>query len=148
MASVILCNSYALAQTEVPDQKPKVLIFADINLVGGDPDDRQSLVHLLWYADELDILGIVPDYWKEKGMEACQQVFEAYNSDYHAYNFEKKGFPPVATAMSWIIKNEAEATTKLVKAAESDEPSYVLIWGNLITFMNILFQYPEISNKV
>ena len=39
----------------------------------------------------------------------------------------------VAGCAKETIKNEAEATTKLVKAAESDEPSYVLIWGNLIT---------------
>jgi hypothetical protein len=148
ITSVILCGSCALAQTGVPDQKPRVFIFTDINLVGGDPDDRQSLVHLLWYADELDIVGIVPDYWKGKGIEACQQVLEAYNSDYLAYNFEKKGFPSMETAMSWIIKNEAEATARLVKATESNEPLYVLIWGQMTTFMNILFQYPEISNKV
>lgn len=32
---------------------PRVFIFTDINIDAGDPDDRQSLIHLLWYANEL-----------------------------------------------------------------------------------------------
>lgn len=31
---------------------PRVLVFTDIDIDQGDPDDRQSLVHLLWYADD------------------------------------------------------------------------------------------------
>ena len=50
--------------------KPRVIVTTDINNAGGDPDDKQSLVHLLWYADELDIVGIIPDYWNGKGYEA------------------------------------------------------------------------------
>ena len=37
---------------------PRVLIFTDINIDSGDPDDRQSLIHLLWYANELEIKGL------------------------------------------------------------------------------------------
>ena len=45
------------------EYKPQVFIFTDINIDQGDPDDRQTLIHLLWYADEVEIKGIVPDRW-------------------------------------------------------------------------------------
>ena len=51
-----------------PDgKKPRVIITTDINNAGDDPDDKQSLVHVLWYADELDIVGIILDYWNGRG---------------------------------------------------------------------------------
>ena len=53
-SGVIGCNSSS--------PKPRVIITTDINNAGGDPDDKQSLVHVLWYADELDIVSIIPDY--------------------------------------------------------------------------------------
>lgn len=46
-----------LERTEQPvGKRLKILwdrLFTDINIDKGDPDDRQSLIHLLWYADEL-----------------------------------------------------------------------------------------------
>jgi len=49
----------SMAGCKSQEAKPRVFVFTDINIDKGDPDDRQSLVHLLWYADELQIEGIV-----------------------------------------------------------------------------------------
>ena len=40
--------------------KPRLLVLTDI---GGDPDDEQSLVRLLMYSNEFDIVGIIPEHW-------------------------------------------------------------------------------------
>jgi len=53
--------------------KSKVFVFTDIDIGGGDPDHRQSLVHLLWYADELDMLGILSERWNKEDI-ACQMA--------------------------------------------------------------------------
>jgi hypothetical protein len=42
---------------------PRVFVFTDINIDSGDPDDRQSLIHLIWYANEIRIEGVVPERW-------------------------------------------------------------------------------------
>ncbi|MBD5332900.1 MAG: DUF1593 domain-containing protein [Bacteroides sp.] len=42
-----------MAQSE----KPRILISTDIG--GTDPDDNQSMIHLLMYANEFDIEGLV-----------------------------------------------------------------------------------------
>ncbi|MDF1573143.1 MAG: DUF1593 domain-containing protein [Bacteroidales bacterium] len=59
-------------------ENPRVFVFTDINIDSGDPDDRQSLIHLLWYANELQIQGIVPDRWNARSVEACNMVVDAY----------------------------------------------------------------------
>ena len=41
--------------------KPRIVIISDIRVGKGDPDDRQSMAHLMMYANEVDILGIWPD---------------------------------------------------------------------------------------
>ncbi|MFW5756901.1 MAG: nucleoside hydrolase-like domain-containing protein, partial [Tangfeifania sp.] len=71
----------------------RVFVFTDINIDSGDPDDRQSLVHLLWYANELRIEGVVPERWNASGLEACELVAEAYAKDYFEYNFKEKNYP-------------------------------------------------------
>jgi hypothetical protein len=39
-----------------PPEKPRLVVLTDI---GGDPDDRQSLIRLLLYADEFDVEGLI-----------------------------------------------------------------------------------------
>ncbi len=40
--------------------RPRLLVLTDI---GGDPDDEQSLVRLLVFSNEFDIVGIIPQHW-------------------------------------------------------------------------------------
>jgi len=130
-------------------QKPRVIITTDINNAGGDPDDKQSMVHVLWYADELDIVGIIPDYWNGKGFEAAMEVLETYNQDYQDYNFKGKEYPDPGTIEALCVRDEHAAQEMIIREANaSDEPLYVLIWGQMTTFQKTLFEAPEIAEKV
>lgn len=129
--------------------KPRVFIFTDINIDAGDPDDRQSLIHLLWYADELEITGIVPDRWDAQGYEACQLVIDAYESDYQDYGLKEKNYPApekieklVATDMNHAIKLFHNA------ASEENDPLYVLVWGNMQSFKKALLEKPEMAKNI
>lgn len=83
---LILITSLTFLSTDgKAEEKPRVFVFTDINIDSGDPDDRQSLIHLFWYANELQIEGIVPDRWNARGFEACQLVIDAYTKDYNEY---------------------------------------------------------------
>jgi len=138
------------ASCQMREPKPRVFVFTDINIDKGDPDDRQSLVHLLWYADELQIEGIVPDRWDAQGMEASLMALEAYSIDYEKYDFKKAGFPETNKLKDLFAQNSDDAVDRLYKAVMSgnEEPLYVLVWGNMLNFGKALKQHPEISDKI
>ncbi len=128
---------------------PRVFIFTDINIDSGDPDDRQSLIHLLWYANELDICGIVPDRWDAQGLEACLLVNEAYAKDYMTYGFAQKGYP-TAEQIEKLFAKDLEHAIEMFAQAAADTSSelYVLIWGNMEVFGQALRRHPNLSNNI
>jgi len=50
---------YASLPELKPEEKPRVIVLTDISANSGDPDDKQSLVRLLLYANDLDIEGLI-----------------------------------------------------------------------------------------
>ena len=50
-----------LHHPEEEEQRYRVVVSTDVG--GSDPDDFQSLVHLLLYADTLDIEGLISSPW-------------------------------------------------------------------------------------
>jgi len=129
--------------------KPRVFIFTDINIDSGDPDDRQSLIHLLWYANELSIEGIVPDRWDANGYEACEMVLEAYSADYSTYAFGQKDYPHPDKIRGIIARNREDAFSLFPSAVSADDSLlYVLIWGNMDLFSSILLKDPEMARHI
>lgn len=129
--------------------KPRVFIFTDINIDSGDPDDRQSLVHLLWYANELTIEGISPERWNARSVEACKQALGCYEKDYTDYHFKIQGYPTAKYLKQKIAKDNADVYSLFKKAAEKeDSPLYVLIWGNMRMFNRALYEYPECAGNL
>ncbi len=137
------------ACTSGSDPVPRVFVFTDINIDAGDPDDRQSLIHLLWYADELNIEGIVPDRWYAGGFEACILAVEAYAKDFDEYDLGKRGYPD-PSCMEAVIATDLEDAIKRFHNAASDRgsPLYVLIWGNMANFGEALRQKPELADNI
>ncbi|MEL6673087.1 MAG: nucleoside hydrolase-like domain-containing protein [Bacteroidota bacterium] len=128
---------------------PRVLITTDINLLGGDPDDNQSLIHLLWYADELDIVGIVPDNWKAEGPQAALKGLEKYQQDYTAGNWGEKGYPSPEQLKEKIALTPAAAKEMILTEGRKPEaPLYVLVWGQMTSLKEALFEAPEIAQNL
>ncbi len=131
------------------ENRPRVFVFTDINIDSGDPDDRQSLIHLLWYADELRIEGIVPDRWNASGLEACKLAADAYSKDYYQHNFKEKGYPEPDTVKTLFASNREDAFKRFHEAASVDnDPLYVLVWGSMSLFGEALRNKPEISENI
>lgn len=133
----------------IANNTPRVFVFSDINIDSGDPDDRQSLIHLLWYANQLKIEGIVPDRWNANGFKACELVIEAYEKDYREFSFEKSDYPK-PSALDKIIARDTDDAFRLFSKAASDtsSPLYVLVWGNMEVFNGILLKNPEFANNI
>jgi hypothetical protein len=128
---------------------PRVFIFTDINIDSGDPDDRQSLIHLLWYANELKIEGVVPERWNAGSLEACQMAADAYEKDYLLFNFQAKGYPDMDTVKTRFAAGREDAIKRFQQAASvKDDPLYVLIWGSMRLFGEALRSKPEVMENI
>jgi hypothetical protein len=147
---VALCFAQSCTQHSAEQAAlPRVFIFTDINIDSGDPDDRQSLIHLLWYANELEICGIVPDRWDARGLEACLLVNEAYAQDYEAFKFAAKGYPSPEKTEKLFVPNFNEAMDKFTEAAaDTSRPLYVLVWGNMVNFGEALRNQANLSGNI
>jgi hypothetical protein len=143
---IIILSTHNPAKCDTP---PRVFVFTDINIDSGDPDDRQSLIHLLWYANELKIEGIVPDRWNAKGLEACQMVADAYSKDYTEYQFEEKGYPLPEAVRNLFATDRKDVINRFQKAASIEKsPLYVLIWGNMELFGEALRSKPGVYKNI
>lgn len=148
------------AQQPVP-VKPRILVSTDIG--GTDPDDNQSMTHLLMYSDKFSIEGLVssPSYGKGSKKEILRMI-GLYEKDLPKLNVHKKelanpdylrsvtkqgrhgnapyvGYSKPTEGSDWIIKC---AKTK------SSQPLWILCWGGLEDLAQALHDAPEIQSKI
>lgn len=134
-------------------EKPRVIVTTDINNGPGDPDDRQSLCHLLFYADLLDIEGIVPDRFSESGKEGCDLAFDAYEKDYNSPDTKYKvcGFPTPDYFRNTALKAEkSEARDHIIAMAHKDDlrPLNLPMWGNMEILRSVLAKDPSVADTI
>ncbi|MBX2862204.1 MAG: DUF1593 domain-containing protein [Leptolyngbyaceae cyanobacterium MAG.088] len=125
--------SEAEDQTREPlSNKPRILVISDIRVGKGDPDDRQSMAHLMMYANEVDILGIWPDSL-DSGLEGTQMVLDRYEQDYNTpdYKFPDLNYPPPSHLRSKLLTShdQAIAAVKAEASVNDPRPLYMLVWG-------------------
>src|SRR5881227_3409440 len=77
--SILFGSGSIDAQKPVP-VKPRILVSTDIG--GTDPDDNQSMAHLLMYSDKFTIEGLVssPSYGKGRKEEILRMI-DLYEKD-------------------------------------------------------------------
>src|SRR3954451_20504212 len=102
--------------------QPRVVVSSDIG--GTDPDDFQSMVHLLLYADRFDLEGIISSPPGPGRLANVLQVVDAYERDYP--NLKKWSVrypaPAVLRAMAKQGGASAEGADWLVRCARRDDP--------------------------
>ncbi len=138
---------------EAPAQiRPRVMITSDLNTDSGDPDDKQSMAHLFMYADEVEIVSIIPDRWDVHGIEATMICIDAYEKDFNNpdYNYQNFEYPTPEYLRSMVQRSPEEAVHSIISQAKKDDPRplHVLVWGNMKTIKDALFKAPEIVDKV
>lgn len=148
------------AQQKVP-AKPRVLISTDIG--GTDPDDNQSMTHLLMYSDKFNIEGLVssPSYGNGSKEEIFRMI-DLYEKDLPELKKHQKdllspeylrsitkqgvrgnapyrGYRMATEGSNWIIKCAKKAT---------DQPLWILGWGGLEDLAQALHDAPEIQDRI
>ncbi|WP_242689069.1 nucleoside hydrolase-like domain-containing protein [Pedobacter sp. SYSU D00535] len=148
------------AQQPVP-VKPRVLISTDIG--GTDPDDNQSMAHLLMYNDKFDIEGLVssPSYGSGRKEEILRMI-DLYEKDWPKLQRHQQGFlsPDYLRSITKQgrrgsasysgVSTATEGSEWIIKCAKkpSKQPLWMLVWGGLEDLAQALHNAPEIQNKI
>jgi len=142
------------------DPRPRVVVTTDIG--GTDPDDFQSMVHLLLYADTLDIEGLVSSPFGLGRKEHILEVIESYERDYANLKTHSDRYP-TPDALRAITKQgetegapcvgvrcSTEGSEWIVKCAYRDDarPLHVLVWGGIEDLAQALHDAPDILPKL
>ena len=149
-----------IAQQPVPI-KPRILISTDIG--GTDPDDNQSMIHLLMYNELFDIEGLVssPSYG-DGNKEEILRTIDLYEKDLPKLKEHKQGFATPEYLRSVVKQGRhggapfkgyttaTEGSDWIIKCAlkKSDRPLWILVWGGLDDLAQALHDKPEIENKI
>ena len=106
--NVLLCILALCFWVILPTYASKTRLIVTSDIGGADPDDQQSLVHLLMLLDRVDLEGFIYQYaWVpiEKGDEqkVMNNVLPAYEKVWPNLSVHGKGFPTIE-ALQRIIK--------------------------------------------
>lgn len=149
-ATLLLLANVARADESVPtDHRPRLIILTDI---GGDPDDTQSLIRLLVFANEFEIEGLIASASGTPGElkrvivqpQLIRNVVEAYGQVRDNLAKHAKDFPTKDELLSRIKSgnpkrgvesigegHDTEGSNWIIKVVDRDDPRPVniAIWG-------------------
>ena len=144
-----------------PSEKFRVLISTDIG--GTDPDDNQSMAHLLMYSDMFQLEGLVssPSFGSGSKEEILRMI-GIYEKDYPTLKKHNpmlmspnelrglckqgrrglmpfKGYAESTEGSQWIIQQARKP---------SNQPLWILVWGTLEDVAQALHDAPDIVSKI
>jgi hypothetical protein len=137
-----------------------VLVSTDIG--GTDPDDFQSMVHLLVHADSFDLEGLVSSPFGPGRRQHILDVIARYERDYPNLRTHSPRYP-TPDALRAIAKQGAidaagfsgvgqptEGSEWIVSRARRSDPRplHVLVWGGIEDLAQALHDAPEILPKL
>lgn len=158
IASIITATVTAKHYTQEfkTQYKQRVIVTTDIG--GTDPDDEQSMIHLLLCADRLHIEGLICGLaWVKMpfGIGRLQNIINAYDSVYINLRQHSDGYPTakylrqIATTgqsepgMSGVGKGKDTPGSELIIAAvdsKDPRPIWLTAWGGMNTIAQALWK--------
>ncbi|WP_425395109.1 pectate lyase [Aeoliella sp.] len=141
-------------------QRHRVIVSTDIG--GTDPDDFQSMVHLLVYADVLDLEGLVSSPYGPGRKEHIQEVIDGYEADYANLKTHSSHYP-TPDALRAItkqgetkrapyagVRQPTEGSEWIIECARRDDPRplHLLVWGGIEDVAQALHDAPDILPKL
>ncbi|BDC50554.1 salicylate hydroxylase [Bryobacterales bacterium F-183] len=149
------CSMLAPIASAQPAHKPeRLLVLTDIE---ADPDDTQSLVRLLLYANEIDIEGLVATTSTHMRTRVVPQsihaVIQAYAKVHTSLLRHDRKYPPPAVLQSLVKQGrpeygmggvgagkDSEGSNWVIRALErnDDRPLWISVWGGANTLAQAL----------
>ncbi|WP_347840136.1 DUF1593 domain-containing protein [uncultured Draconibacterium sp.] len=143
--------------------KNRVIILTDIE---ADPDDTQSLVRLMLYANQVDIEGIVAatSCWhtSQVNPESVKRVIKAYEKVQPNLLKHEKGFPEAEKLLKLVKSGlpkygmegvgkgmDSEGSDWIIKVLEEDDdrPLWISTWGGVNTLAQALYKIEKTKRK-
>lgn len=141
--------------------RQRVLVSTDIG--GTDPDDNQSMAHLLMYTDCFDLEGIVssPSYG-EGNKEEILRMIDLYEKDLPVLGrhigglmspdslraITKQGRKGAAPYGGYTTPTEGSEWIVECARRQSDRPLWISVWGGLEDVAQALHDAPDIAGKI
>jgi Protein of unknown function (DUF1593) len=161
--ALVLLASLASVKADggaLDDHHPRVIVTTDIG--GTDPDDYQSMAHVLLYADVLDIEGLISSPFEQAGREKILEVIDAYEQDFPNLRTWSEKYPKPETLRAMAkqggtghapysgLRGTSEGSDWIVKSARRDDPRplHILVWGALEEVAQALHDAPDILPKL
>lgn len=139
-----------------PVQKHRLIVLSDIE---ADPDDTQSFIRLLLYANEIDLKGLIAttSVWQKQKVapESIRKLIRAYGKVQPNLLRHAPGYPP-AQALLALVKqgpakygmeavgqeHDTEGSNWIIKVLEEPDtrPLHVSVWGGVNTLAQALFK--------
>ena len=138
----------------------RVIVSTDIG--GTDPDDFQSMVHLLVYADVLDIEGLISSPYGDGRTQAIFDVIDGYEKDFpnlktYSDKYPTPGALRVITKQGETdrapyagFREATEGSKWIIECARRDDsrPLHVLVWGGIEDVAQALHDAPDILPRL
>lgn len=138
----------------------RIIVSSDIG--GSDPDDYQSLVHLLSYADHFAIEGLIssPPYAGraqhiletldayEQDYDSALKAYEGYPAPSYLRSVTRQGAIDVAPPQGFSAATEGSRWIVECARAKKAGPLYVLAWGSLTDVAQAVHDAPDIKGTI
>jgi hypothetical protein len=143
-------------------ERHRVIVSSDIG--GTDFDDFQSFVHLLAYADAIDLEGMIASPWgaARNRKENILKIIDCYAKDYpHLRTYSDRY--PTPDALRALTKQggtdsadlrgygeRTEGSDWIIRCAHRDDPRplWLLVWGGIDDLAQALHDDPSIKAKL
>jgi hypothetical protein len=158
--ALLLAASARAAVGSNVSPRHRVIVSTDIG--GTDYDDFQSMVHLLVYADSIDLEGLLSSPYGAGRKEQILRVIEHYERDFPNLKTYSEHYP-APDALRAITKQgetevaphagfrrSTEGSNWIISCARREDPRplHVLVWGGLEDLAQALHDAPEILPKL
>lgn len=160
MALLLLSNGITYSIWTQPNEKPRIIVSTDIG--GTDPDDNQSMIHLMMYSDLFDIEGLISSPFGKGRKNDLLNMIDLYQKDYPQLVVSNKNLThpvqlrqvckqgAILEAPYKGYSNPTEGSEWIVKCAKkkNKQPLWVLVWGGLEDLAQALHDAPEIEKNI
>ena len=160
-AVILLVGLVLAGGCDRPTRPCRVIVSTDIG--GTDPDDNQSMAHLLMNSDRYDIEGLIstPSFGDGSASEIYRMI-DIYEKDLPALDRHVKGLTRLATLREMVKQGSraeappcgystpTEGSEWIVRQARKKDsrPLYILVWGCLEDVAQALHDAPDIASKI